>query len=509
MEGRLSSVKRPPPVAVPSGISGQGPVESSSITSTASQPRTPDRRPRVIEETIASRDASQLRELLLVYRRDLRVLRNQLGAVMEENDELRRDLKAERQVNGELSDKCERMRQEVSSMQDTLESERVTHLCRLIQWRGAVSIRNPLLLLDMARRRYATTVNTTDDYDENGLRAATWKMSLGPVSLRITLTSEYSLSSSAAAYFSTELGLGGMPGSGASLLSAVANIKLKGWVQRNKGGYWDRWKWCFAVFISNDGSNCSRLSLWRTDRDFEDRLWDFDTSANMSMADEAEWKRLAVNDDESINANPQLKWDERSYPVGLKATPHPKVGGSSHLDEKIDKMMPSLQPLPFAFDEMLFSCLFLTLLAPTSCLVSVAPDKVVRDPLPLPTSTGVTQKKPMAPTIDGVRVDLGKPVDYGALIGPSRTVPAGPPPPPSVFEKPDLSWSPRLNTTIATYSITAAVPVRSRGLEGWLPKRGSLTRLQEETPSTFTSTTVEEDTSTERKLKKIIADYDD
>ncbi|KAF4669281.1 hypothetical protein FOZ61_004571 [Perkinsus olseni] len=211
MEGRLSSVKRPPPVAVPSGISGQGPVESSSITSTASQPRTPDRRPRVIEETIASRDASldtphsmiltplavdtssqppqsltELRELLLVYRRDLRVLRNQLGAVMEENDELRRDLKAERQVNGELSDKCERMRQEVSSMQDTLESERVTHLCRLIQWRGAVSIRNPLLLLDMARRRYATTVNTTDDYDENGPRAATWKMSLGPVSLRIT-----------------------------------------------------------------------------------------------------------------------------------------------------------------------------------------------------------------------------------------------------------------------------------------------------------------------------------
>ncbi|KAF4727381.1 hypothetical protein FOZ62_027581 [Perkinsus olseni] len=237
--------------------------------------------------------------------------------------------------------------------------------------------------------------------------------------------------------------------------------------------------------------------------------WDFDTSANMSMADEAEWKRLAVKDDESINANPQLKWDELSYPVGLKATPHPKVGGSSHLDEKIDKMMPSLQPLPFAFDEMLSSCLFLTLLAPTSCLVSVAPDKVVRDPLPLPTSTGVTQKKPMAPTIDGVRVDLGKPVDYGALIGPSRTVPAGPPSPPSVFEKPDLSWSPRLNTTIATYSITAAVPVRSRGLEGWLPKRGSLTRLQEETPSTFTSTTAEEDISTERKLKKIIADHDD
>ncbi|KAF4753725.1 hypothetical protein FOZ62_032281, partial [Perkinsus olseni] len=85
------------------------------------------------------------------------------------------------------------------------------------------------------------------------------------------ITSEYSLSSSAAAYFSTELGLG-MPGSGASLLGAVANIKLKGWVQRNKGGYWDRWKWCFAVFISNGGSNCSRLSLWRTDRDFEDRL---------------------------------------------------------------------------------------------------------------------------------------------------------------------------------------------------------------------------------------------
>ncbi|KAF4702854.1 hypothetical protein FOZ63_007568, partial [Perkinsus olseni] len=84
------------------------------------------------------------------------------------------------------------------------------------------------------------------------------------------ITSEYSLSSSAAAYFSTELGLG-MPGSGASLLGAVANIKLKGWVQRNKGGYWDRWK-CFAVFISNGGSNCSRLSLWRTDRDFEDRL---------------------------------------------------------------------------------------------------------------------------------------------------------------------------------------------------------------------------------------------
>lgn len=32
---------------------------------------------------------SELRELLLVYRRDVRVLRHQLGAVMEENDELR------------------------------------------------------------------------------------------------------------------------------------------------------------------------------------------------------------------------------------------------------------------------------------------------------------------------------------------------------------------------------------------------------------------------------------
>ncbi|KAF4674689.1 hypothetical protein FOL46_004218, partial [Perkinsus olseni] len=388
------------------------------------------------------------------------------------------------------------------------------------------------------------------------------------------ITSEYSLSSSAAAYFSTELGLG-MPGSGASLLGAVANIKLKGWVQRNKGGYWDRWKWCFAVFISNDGSNCSRLSLWRTDRDFEDRLvnalsscmpcdsfsfgqhgkhvvcesdwgrvlvifdhegnrcvkirlaalwvgclsflvtalalrlsseeaavrsaapprptwapykeWVFDTSVNMSMADEAEWKRLAVapprggrlpivpeikvKDDESINANPQLKWDERSYPVGLKATPHPKVGGSSHLDEKIDKMVPrwveyrtaySLQP--FAFDEMLSSCLFLTLLASTSCLVSVGPDKVVRDPLPLPTSTGVTQKKPMAPTIDGVRVDLGKPVDYGALIGPPRTVQADPPPPPSVFEKPDLSWSPRCHYPLACMYVISLLLILLRSV---------------------------------------------
>lgn len=69
-----------------------------------------------------------------------------------------------------------------------IETERVSHLCRLIQWRGAVSIRSPQLLLDMARRRQSHTGGraTIGRDDDDGTRTATWKMSLGPVSLRIT-----------------------------------------------------------------------------------------------------------------------------------------------------------------------------------------------------------------------------------------------------------------------------------------------------------------------------------
>ncbi|EER11850.1 Cingulin, putative [Perkinsus marinus ATCC 50983] len=221
--------------------------------------------------------------------------------------------------------------------------------------------------------------------------------------------------------------------------------------------------------------------------------WDLNTSAILPVIDEDKWKQLEVpaksgpplplvpglniDDKESINADPQLKWDGEKYPVGLKATPHPKVEGPQ-LDEKVNNMMPNT----------------------VYGLQSADPERAVRDPVPLPTSTGITSsKKHVAARIDGVKVDLGKPVDYGALIGPSRAVSKDRPQPPSMFEKPEISWSQNLDTTIPTYSITAAVPVESRGVEEWLPKKGNLTRLQEENPAAFAATTPDDDDVTEKK----------
>ncbi|EER04148.1 hypothetical protein Pmar_PMAR019565 [Perkinsus marinus ATCC 50983] len=131
------------------------------------------------------------------------------------------------------------------------------------------------------------------------------------------ITSEYSLSSSAAAYFSSERGL---------IMSSQQAIK--GWIQRNKGGYWDRWKWCFAVLVVDDG--CTRLSLWRTDRDFEDRLvnalsscmpfdsYTFGGRCGKHVVCESDWGRVLVVFDHEGNCCVKLRCKEpKSSPYNI------------------------------------------------------------------------------------------------------------------------------------------------------------------------------------------------
>ncbi|KAF4669510.1 hypothetical protein FOL47_002468 [Perkinsus chesapeaki] len=717
------------------------PIESSSITSTASQPRTPDLRrpiagafndtpyrsdtssfltPLAVENgTEFPQSLTELREILLDYRRDLRVLKNQLGAVIEENQELRHDLEKERYAYGRLSEECTAMRQEMSSLQDTLETERVSHLCRLIQWRGAVTIRRPIMLLEAARQ-WAAGFKEGEERGQS--RTATWRLSLGPVSLRITcnlsfmgndlstslagrcsyclgvrakshampavfsadrkqteefltasstpvmtaigghvmdetgdprcagretqvrsaatatvnvvasqteetevvslssedrrgtppfesassgyardagmpgdpvespspipaqqhtevdccpeeetpfkapseprssvtprsrsayrgseatslVMSEYSLTSSAAVYFSSER-LGGLvAGESSGNLRLMGGIRIRGWIQRNKGGYFDIWKWCFAVLMVDDVAQCSRLSLWRTERDFEDRLlnnlsgsvpfdsfsfgvngkhvvceadwgrvmvifdhegnccvklresqrgssrptwpptspWDLDTSASIPLVEKDKWEQLAVvksdnllpilanisvPEGENVVTDLNLKWDHDKYPVQLTATPHPEV-----------------QPEGAAWEN-----------------VNV---KLAKNPAPLPTSTGLKSTEPAKPSIDGVKVDLGKPLDYGALIRPRASPPPTSKIPQEGFVNPDLSWNEKLKTNVESYSITGAVPVESRGVEGWLPPAGDLNHLQEELPLYFHSTRSAEDAVTVKKLRAI------
>ncbi|EER11849.1 hypothetical protein Pmar_PMAR015556 [Perkinsus marinus ATCC 50983] len=95
---------------------------------------------------------------------------------------------------------------------------------------------------------------------------------------------------------------------------------IKGWIQRNKGGYWDRWKWCFAVLVVDDGF--TRLSLWRTDRDFEDRLvnalsscmpfdsYTFGGRCGKHVVCESDWGRVLVVFDHEGNCCVKLRCKE-------------------------------------------------------------------------------------------------------------------------------------------------------------------------------------------------------